>query len=73
MNTHTHTHTGTLHKDERKNSLELLDKHGAHAKVLEKVYTEQLLSRVEMSEFAECLQGHQKVRVRACVCVCVCV
>jgi len=31
--------------------------------VLEKMYMEQILSRTEMSEFEESLQGHQKVKL----------
>jgi COP9 signalosome complex subunit 4 len=53
----------SLLQDERTGALETLDKHRAHAKVLEKMYMEQILSRTEMSEFEESLQAHQKVKL----------
>ncbi|TFJ80129.1 hypothetical protein NSK_008686 [Nannochloropsis salina CCMP1776] len=49
-------------EDERTSALETLEKHGAHATVLEKTHREQILSRAEMGEFAGVLQEHQRVR-----------
>ncbi|GAB5034752.1 cop9 signalosome complex subunit 4-like [Nannochloropsis oceanica] len=54
---------GTLHKDERTGTLESLEQHKAHAKVLEKMYMEQILTRTEMSEFGKSLQRHQTVKL----------
>jgi len=40
-----------------------LEQHKAHAKVLEKMYMEQILTRTEMSEFGKSLQRHQTVKL----------
>jgi COP9 signalosome complex subunit 4 len=52
---------GTLFKDERINSLETLSGYDAHAKVLNKMYMEQIIKKPELSAFEASLMPHQKV------------
>lgn len=52
---------GTLFKDERINSLETMAGFEAHAKVLNRMYMEQIIKKTELSAFEASLMPHQKV------------
>jgi len=52
---------GTLFKDERINNLDSMANFGAHAKVLLKMYMEQILKKKDISAFEASLMPHQRV------------